>query len=206
MRKILFVLLAALLAAMTGCRSEAPPDAAVSSSLLDSAGTASGTSSVRPAGARVLCRRGRPLQAAAVPHPVSRICGGPGPFQPAGTASREAAASSEQKPPATPEQTNPPESAGSASSAPAPSSTQPAPSPEEETPAPEPEASEQPAPAKSIYDFPSISNKSRRKWYKSGNEMGWAHRVQYQDGTLITPDNSSWGTVVVGNQIYRGNG
>lgn len=36
------------------------------------------------------------------------------------------------------------------------------------------------------------------------NEMGWAHRVQYQDGTLITPDNSSWGTVVVGNQNIQG--
>lgn len=67
MRKILFVLLAALLAAMTGCRSERRRTPPFLLHCWIQREQPPARLPWRPAGARVLCRRGRPLQAAAVP-------------------------------------------------------------------------------------------------------------------------------------------
>lgn len=36
------------------------------------------------------------------------------------------------------------------------------------------------------------------------NEMGWRYRTHYNDGRLITLDNSSWSETVVANQNIQG--
>ena len=207
MRKLFFVLLSALLIAFTGCQSGNTPDAAVSSSQPEGAETVSGTSSMDTSHNEGESSE-KPLASStgdasstassdAAENPSS--AGRP---NTAGTVSQKPATSAEQKPTAAPEQTNPPESASGSSSSASASSTPPVTPPSEERPTtPEPEISELPEPVKSIYDYPFDIESIKAAMIQIGmEEMGWRHQTHYDDGTLITPDNSSWSETVVANQ------
>lgn len=211
MRKLFFVLLSVLLVAFTGCQSGNTPDATVSSSQPEEAESVSGASSTDTSRSAGESSEELPISSTgdASTAPSSDAAESPsstGRPDTAGTVSQKPAASAEQKPTAVPEQTNPPESTNGNTSSAATSSTPPITPPSEEKPtAPEPEVSEQPEPEKSIYDFPFDIEQIKAEMAEIGvNEMGWRHQTHYNDGTLVTPDNSSWSETVVANQNIQG--
>lgn len=64
---------------------------------------------------------------------------------------------------------------------------------------------EPPEKEKSIYDAPFDIEKIRQELIQIGvREMGWEHRTHYQDGELITPNNSSWDGNIVADQNNQG--
>lgn len=108
--------------------------------------------------------------------------------------------------PKAPEQTRAPESTSGTTASQPVSSNPPVTPPSEEKPtAPEPEVSEQPEPVKSIYDYPFDIESIKAEMIQIGvEEMGWRHQTHYNDGTPVTPDNSSWSETVVANQNIQG--
>lgn len=144
MRKLSFVLLIALLIVFTGCQPAELPDAAVSSSPLEGAETTSGTSSMDTSRSEGEPSEEPPASSTGATSSAPSFSSRP---DTAGTVSQEPVASTEQKPTAASEQTNPPESAsGNTSSAPVSSNPPVTPPSEEKPPAPEPEVSKQPEP------------------------------------------------------------
>lgn len=64
---------------------------------------------------------------------------------------------------------------------------------------------EPPEKEKSIYDAPFDIEKIRQELIQIGvQQMGWKHRTHYQDGELITPNNSSWDGNIVADQNNQG--
>ena len=208
MRKLFFVLLSVLLIAFTGCQSGNTPDAAVSSSPSEGAESVSGASSTDNSRSAGESSEEPPVSSTgdASTSPSSAAAENPSSAGRPGTVSQKPAASAEQKPTAAPEQTNPPESANGSTSSASASSSPPATPPSEEKPiTPEPEVSEQPEPVKSIYDYPFDIESIKAEMIQIGvEEMGWRHQTHYNDGTPVTPDNSSWSETVVANQNIQG--
>ena len=57
---------------------------------------------------------------------------------------------------------------------------------------------------KSIYDAPFDIEQIRAELIAVGESMGMRHRTAYKDGTLITPDNSSWELPITANASFSG--
>lgn len=61
------------------------------------------------------------------------------------------------------------------------------------------------APPKSIYDPPFDIEQIQAELIAVGESMGMRHRTVYRDGTVITPDNSSWELPIFANASFSGN-
>lgn len=61
------------------------------------------------------------------------------------------------------------------------------------------------APPKSIYDPPFDIEQIQAELIAAGESMGMRHRTVYRDGTVITPDNSSWELPIFANASFSGN-
>ena len=61
------------------------------------------------------------------------------------------------------------------------------------------------APPKSIYDSPFDIEQIQAELIAAGESMGMRHRTVYRDGTVITPDNSSWELPIFANASFGGN-
>ena len=61
------------------------------------------------------------------------------------------------------------------------------------------------APPKSIYDPPFDIEQIQAELIATGESMGMRHRTVYRDGTVITPDNSSWELPIFANASFGGN-
>lgn len=61
------------------------------------------------------------------------------------------------------------------------------------------------APPKSIYDPPFDIEQIQTELIAAGESMGMRHRTVYRDGTVITPDNSSWELPIFANASFSGN-
>ncbi len=61
------------------------------------------------------------------------------------------------------------------------------------------------APPKSIYDPPFDIEQIQAELIAAGESMGLRHRTVYRDGTIITPDNSSWELPIFANASFSGN-
>jgi len=57
---------------------------------------------------------------------------------------------------------------------------------------------------KSIYDAPFDIEQIRAELIAVGESMGMRHRTAYKDGTVITPDNSSWELPITANASFSG--
>lgn len=57
---------------------------------------------------------------------------------------------------------------------------------------------------KSIYDAPFDIEQIRAELIAAGESMGMRHRTVYKDGTVITPDNSSWELPITANASFSG--
>ena len=57
---------------------------------------------------------------------------------------------------------------------------------------------------KSIYDAPFDIEHIRAELIAVGESMGMRHRTAYKDGTVITPDNSSWELPITANASFSG--
>lgn len=57
---------------------------------------------------------------------------------------------------------------------------------------------------KSIYDDPFDIEQIRAELIAVGESMGMRHRTAYKDGTVITPDNSSWELPITANASFSG--
>lgn len=58
---------------------------------------------------------------------------------------------------------------------------------------------------KSIYDPPFDIEQIQAELIATGESMGMRHRTVYRDGTVITPDNSSWELPIFANASFGGN-
>lgn len=58
---------------------------------------------------------------------------------------------------------------------------------------------------KSIYDPPFDIEQIQAELIAAGESMGMRHRTAYRDGTVITPDNSSWELPIFANASFGGN-
>lgn len=58
---------------------------------------------------------------------------------------------------------------------------------------------------KSIYDPPFDIEQIQAELIATGESMGMRHRTVYRDGTVITPDNSSWELPIFANVSFGGN-
>lgn len=56
----------------------------------------------------------------------------------------------------------------------------------------------------SIYDAPFDIEQIRAELIAVGESMGMRHRTAYKDGTVITPDNSSWELPITANASFSG--
>ena len=57
---------------------------------------------------------------------------------------------------------------------------------------------------KSIYDPPFDIEQIQAELIAAGESMGMRHRTVYRDGTVITPDNSSWELPIFANASFSG--
>ena len=60
-------------------------------------------------------------------------------------------------------------------------------------------------PQKSIYEPPFDIEQIQAELIAAGESMGMRHRTVYRDGTVITPDNSSWELPIFANASFSGN-
>ena len=110
---------------------------------------------------------------------------------PADNGKTETAKPAETEPPtAPPKQTEPPKQTSARS---------------EETESTETTVAVTEAPPKSIYDPPFDIEQIQAELITAGESMGMRHRTVYRDGTVITPDNSSWELPIFANASFCGN-
>ena len=110
---------------------------------------------------------------------------------PADSGKPETAKPAETEPPtAPPKQTEPPRQTSAMS---------------EETESTETTVAVTEASPKSIYDPPFDIEQIQAELIATGESMGMRHRTVYRDGTVITPDNSSWELPIFANASFGGN-
>lgn len=61
-----------------------------------------------------------------------------------------------------------------------------------------------PEPVKTPYDAPFDIEQIKTELIALGESMGMTHRTAYKDGTVITPDNSSWELPITANSSFCG--
>ena len=61
-----------------------------------------------------------------------------------------------------------------------------------------------PEPVKTPYDVPFDIEQVKTELIALGESMGMTHRTAYKDGTVITPDNSSWELPITANSLFCG--
>ena len=61
-----------------------------------------------------------------------------------------------------------------------------------------------PEPVKTHYDVPFGIEQIKAELIALGESMGMTHRTAYKDGTVITPDNSSWELPITANSSFCG--
>lgn len=61
-----------------------------------------------------------------------------------------------------------------------------------------------PEPVKTPYDVPFDIEQIKAELIALGESMGMTHRTAYKDGTVITPDNSSWELPITANSSFCG--
>ena len=109
---------------------------------------------------------------------------------PADSGKPETAKPADTEPTAPPKQTTPPRQTSAMS---------------EETESTETTVAVTEAPPKSIYDPPFDIEQIQAELIAAGESMGMRHRTVYRDGTVITPDNSSWELPIFANASFSGN-
>mgnify|MGYP004524733573 CR=1 FL=1 len=109
---------------------------------------------------------------------------------PADSGKPETAKPADTEPTAPPKQTTPPRQTSAMS---------------EETESTETTVAVTEAPPKSIYDPPFDIEQIQAELIAAGESMGMRHRTVYRDGTVITPDNSSWELPIFANASFGGN-
>lgn len=60
----------------------------------------------------------------------------------------------------------------------------------------------EPPTAKSAYDMPFDIEQIRSDLISYGQSLGFRHRTSYKDGTVVTPDNSSWEMPIVASSSF----
>ena len=62
----------------------------------------------------------------------------------------------------------------------------------------------EPPTPKSAYDMPFDIEQIRSDLISYGQSLGFRHRTSYKDGTVVTPDNSSWEIPIVASSSFNG--
>lgn len=62
----------------------------------------------------------------------------------------------------------------------------------------------EPPTPKSAYDIPFDIEQIRNELISYGQSLGFRHRTSYKDGTIVTPDNSSWEMPIVASASFSG--
>ena len=62
----------------------------------------------------------------------------------------------------------------------------------------------EPPTPKSAYDMPFDIERIRSDLISYGQSLGFRHRTSYKDGTVVTPDNSSWEIPIVASSSFNG--
>lgn len=62
----------------------------------------------------------------------------------------------------------------------------------------------EPPTPKSAYDMPFDIEQIRSELISYGQSLGFRHRTSYKDGTIVTPDNSSWEMPIVASASFSG--
>lgn len=65
-------------------------------------------------------------------------------------------------------------------------------------------AETEPPTPKSAYDMPFDIEQIRSDLISYGQSLGFRHRTSYKDGTIVTPDNSSWEMPIVASSSFNG--